>query len=149
MKYAKVENGLVVAYPYTTLRIDHPQVSFPEPLADDVLAGFNVFPVHPTPQPACQWYQRAEDITPKMVDGAWVQQWQVIHLGADERDALVVKEWERVRGLRNGKLSGTDWTQLADSPVDRAAWATYRQSLRDLPQETTNPFEVVWPTEPR
>lgn len=50
--------------------------------------------------------------------------------------------------MRTNKLSNTDWTQLADSPVDKSAWASYRQALRDLPSVTQNPFEVVWPEEP-
>ncbi len=35
---------------------------------------------------------------------------------------------------RNARLTGTDWTQLADAPFipqHKAAWAVYRQALRD------------------
>jgi len=56
--------------------------------------------------------------------------------------------WERLRSIRNTKLMNSDWTQVADSPVDQAAWATYRQALRDLPANTTDPFKPVWPQEP-
>ena len=44
-------------------------------------------------------------------------------------------EWlaERMRLHRNRLLSESDWTQTADAPVDQAAWATYRQQLRDFP----------------
>jgi hypothetical protein len=92
--------------------------------------------------------QRIEEITPKKINGEWVQQWQVINVGTDDRNALVLREWERLREMRNNKLSNTDWTQLADSPVDKSGWASYRQALRDLPLVTQNPFEVVWPEEP-
>ena len=56
----------------------------------------------------------------------------------------------QVRYLRNAKLAICDWTQLADVPVSdkKAAWAVYRQSLRDLPQKYTSPSSIVWPTEP-
>jgi hypothetical protein len=40
---------------------------------------------------------------------------------------------ERMRLHRNRLLSESDWTQTADAPVDQAAWATYRQQLRDFP----------------
>tara|TARA_R110002020_G_scaffold185737_1_gene383548 strand:- start:662 stop:931 length:270 start_codon:yes stop_codon:yes gene_type:complete len=53
-----------------------------------------------------------------------------------------------VRAQRNSMLRGSDWTQVADSPADADAWATYRQSLRDLPQTYTRVSEVVWPTPP-
>lgn len=53
-----------------------------------------------------------------------------------------------VRDDRNAKLSESDWTQVADAPVDKAAWATYRQALRDIPSQAGFPNEVVWPVEP-
>jgi len=53
-----------------------------------------------------------------------------------------------VREKRNDKLALSDWTQVADAPVDQAAWATYRQALRDLPAQTGFPNTVTWPVEP-
>ena len=50
--------------------------------------------------------------------------------------------------LRNAKLAESDWTQVADTPVDKTVWATYRQALRDIPQDFATPEEVVWPTLP-
>lgn len=38
----------------------------------------------------------------------------------------------RLRHWRNIELVNTDWTQVADAPVDKNAWAEYRQALRDL-----------------
>lgn len=54
----------------------------------------------------------------------------------------------RVRAERDSLLSFSDWTQVADSPVNKQAWATYRQALRDLPDQDGFPFEVVYPTKP-
>ena len=53
-----------------------------------------------------------------------------------------------VRLQRNVLLSESDWTQVADAPVDRAAWATYRQALRDIPSQVGFPLDVVWPKKP-
>jgi hypothetical protein len=55
---------------------------------------------------------------------------------------------QQVREKRNKLLSASDWTQVADAPVDKAAWATYRQALRDIPQQEGFPATVVWPTQP-
>jgi hypothetical protein len=55
---------------------------------------------------------------------------------------------ERVRADRNKRLADCDWTQLADSPVDKAAWATYRQALRDVPAQAGFPWTINWPTQP-
>jgi len=61
------------------------------------------------------------------------------------RDALA---WDRVRAERDRLLAASDWTQVADAPVDAAAWAVYRQALRDVPQDFASPDAVVWPTAP-
>ena len=54
----------------------------------------------------------------------------------------------RMRHWRNTELARTDWTQIADAPVDKAAWATYRQLLRDLPASNANPRFIELPNEP-
>jgi hypothetical protein len=64
-----------------------------------------------------------------------------------EADGLAIA-WSELRRERNGFLSASDWTVLGDSPTSTAAWKTYRQALRDLPANTTDPFNVVWPTPP-
>jgi hypothetical protein len=59
-------------------------------------------------------------------------------------------EWyfERLRLWRNAELKTSDWTQIEDAPVDKAAWATYRQSLRDLPSQSSDPSKLVFPIKP-
>lgn len=56
--------------------------------------------------------------------------------------------WDAIRARRDSLLDGSDWTQLADAPVDKAAWATYRQALRDITETFATPDAVVWPTQP-
>lgn len=59
--------------------------------------------------------------------------------------------WDSVKRRRNELLENSDWTQLLDSPLStevRSAWATYRQQLRDIPQQNVEPENVVWPTQP-
>jgi len=53
-----------------------------------------------------------------------------------------------IRSERDNLLKQSDWTQLSDAPVDAAAWATYRQALRDLPEQSGFPGDIVWPTKP-
>lgn len=59
-------------------------------------------------------------------------------------------EWlvERMRHYRNRLLADSDWTQLPDAPVDREAWATYRQTLRDFPATWTPSPTVNFPEAP-
>lgn len=60
----------------------------------------------------------------------------------------LVTAWQHLRQIRDGLLAASDWTVLADTPTNTAAWKTYRQALRDLPANTTDPFNVDWPTPP-
>ena len=52
------------------------------------------------------------------------------------------------RSQRDTLLTQTDWTQVADAPVDKAAWAAYRQALRDIPQQIGFPTTITWPVKP-
>lgn len=56
--------------------------------------------------------------------------------------------WERIIRWRNAELAATDWTQLPDSPADKATWATYRQALRDLPAQGGKAENAEFPTKP-
>ena len=54
----------------------------------------------------------------------------------------------RMRFWRNSELTRTDWTQLSDSVSDKAAWANYRQALRNLPASNLDPRQIELPVEP-
>ena len=58
------------------------------------------------------------------------------------------QKWEQLRNWRNAELAKSDWTQIADSTADKSAWATYRQELRDLPNQGTLADEVEIPEAP-
>ena len=55
---------------------------------------------------------------------------------------------ERMRNHRNRLLKESDWTQVADAPTDKTAWATYRQTLRDFPATWTAGPTVEFPDTP-
>jgi hypothetical protein len=56
---------------------------------------------------------------------------------------------ESARSYRTELLAETDWTQLADvSQTTKDAWATYRQALRDVPQQAGFPTNITWPEKP-
>jgi hypothetical protein len=57
--------------------------------------------------------------------------------------------WPTIRTRRDALLAQSDWTQLPDVPLeDKAAWAIYRQALRDV-TEQPDPHNIVWPTPPQ
>lgn len=56
-----------------------------------------------------------------------------------------------VRSTRDSLLRDCDWTQMPDSPLSeekKNAWQTYRQALRDVPQQENFPENVTWPDAP-
>jgi len=61
---------------------------------------------------------------------------------------------EILRLKRDALLKESDWTLMADSPLSdskKTEWATYRQSLRDLPSnnnDITSIDDVVFPNKP-
>lgn len=63
-------------------------------------------------------------------------------------DATNEQKWEQIRLWRNAQLAASDWTQITDSSADKAAWATYRQALRDLPAQSGLADDAEFPTAP-
>jgi hypothetical protein len=67
---------------------------------------------------------------------------------APYKAAKDAEQAKAVREQRDQKLKDSDWTQVADAPVDKAVWATYRQALRDITTQETFPWDIVWPDAP-
>jgi len=55
--------------------------------------------------------------------------------------------YERLRKKRNQLLHDSDWWVSSDLSITDAQTA-YRQALRDLPANTPDPANIIWPTEP-
>jgi hypothetical protein len=66
---------------------------------------------------------------------------------ADTRDTAFYEA--EARAKRQQLLAASDWTQLPDVPLaTKAAWATYRQALRNITEQAGFPLGIVWPTPP-
>ena len=73
------------------------------------------------------------------------QRWKGDGPSDDSEDA----KWGLMRSERDRKLTECDWTQVGDVPnAIKTKWQTYRQSLRDLPANTSDPLNPTWPSEP-
>tara|TARA_Y100000356_G_scaffold128275_1_gene128005 strand:+ start:1041 stop:1499 length:459 start_codon:yes stop_codon:yes gene_type:complete len=60
-------------------------------------------------------------------------------------------QWGQLRRQRNSLLFMSDYTQLNDAALTdskKTEWINYRQQLRDLPSNTSDPANPTWPTEP-
>ena len=59
--------------------------------------------------------------------------------------------WMKLRSERDNLLLSSDFTQLGDiglSDSKKTEWINYRQALRDLPANTSDPANPTWPTKP-
>lgn len=141
--FVKIKNGQVDKYPYlpADLRKENKNVSFPAEIANDTLAEYGVFPVKVVDLPTIDEKTQRVSGSVELVDGDWTQVWTVTQLPAENASA-------NVREHRDRLLKRSDWTQVADVPVDKEAWAQYRQALRDIPNQPSFPFDIAWPVEP-
>ena len=66
---------------------------------------------------------------------------------AFQRDVLPLMQLRTLRKRRNQLLAETDHLALADATLTDEMRA-YRQALRDLPANTDDPANPVWPIKP-
>ena len=112
-------------------------------MTPEVYASYGVYVCTADPIPAYNGHSQTAvfDAYYQNADSEWRASYKVEDLPQGAAAA-------NVRGKRNELLAESDWTQVADAPVDQAAWATYRQALRDIPQQPSFPYSVTWPTSP-
>jgi hypothetical protein len=132
------ETGAVVYY--HELRSMYPNVSGPlDDLYDVVFEG---------PQAQPERYQVAFRNGVEQIGGKWYTKYSVTGMDDEAKAALNTTQAEAVRKQRTERLKDSDWTQVADAPVDQAAWAAYRQALRDVTTQTGFPWTINWPVAP-
>ena len=152
MAYVKTPNDRVVAFPYTLerMRRDNPNVSFPQNPPEQVLASFGVFKVEVEEPPKVdeKTKKAVRDNVPAPVEGRWVLGWRVVEKNQKEREEYYDLMAATVRRRREDLLQETDWMALSDTPPMSAAWASYRQALRDITDQAGFPYDVTWPTTP-
>jgi len=101
----------------------------------------------------------------EQINGKWYTKWNlgpsffqtedadgnITTAAQNEAAYKAAKDAEQAKSVRNSrteKLKDSDWTQLADSTADKAAWATYRTALRNVPTQAGFPWTIDWPVAP-
>jgi hypothetical protein len=96
----------------------------------------------------------------EQIDGKWFTKHVLGPVFVDNEEATAAEQEaaykaqkdaeqaKAVRDDRNKRLADCDWTQVADAPVDKAAWAAHRQALRDVTAQEGFPWNVQWPEQP-
>ena len=125
----------------------------------EILASLGAEVVLEGPSATCNRYQFSMRQGVEQIDGKWYTKYVAGPIFVDgettaaEQEAaykaqIDADQAKSVRDQRTTKLAECDWTQLADAPVDKAAWATYRQALRDVTKQAGFPWDIEWPVAP-
>jgi len=122
--------------------------SFPQIISVGTLNDFGADPVLEGPQAQPTRYQFAFRDGVEQINGQWFTKYSVSNMDQEAKDALDTTQAEAVRKQRNDKLKDSDWTQVADAPVDKTVWAAYRQALRDVTTQAGFPWTINWPEAP-
>ena len=131
------------------VRSMYPNTSFPSQWTPALVEELGLDPIQETPAPTTTRYQVAfKDGVEQDAQGRWLWKWSISEMDDDAKAAKDAEQAKAVRATRDGKLAECDWTQLSDSQVDKAVWATYRQALRDVPAQAGFPYDITWPEKP-
>jgi hypothetical protein len=142
-----------------------PNTSMPQQLSEELLNSFGADVVFEGAQATGGTvYQYSQASGVEEIDGKWYTKYilgpvfldQVVDgvttTAAEQEDAYKAQkdaeQAKNVRATRDAKLAECDWTQVADAPVDKAVWATYRQALRDVTAQEGFPWTVTYPEQP-
>jgi len=148
--FIKLEDGEPTGHPIIedNFRRLFPNTSFPRFFMPETVEplGYGIYDF--SNQPEVERYEKVIEVAPIRSDaGIWRQTWAVIAMDDAERLAADELTVEQVRRERNGILFASDWMGLSDVTMSDG-WATYRQALRDVPEQAGFPDNVTWPTKP-
>jgi hypothetical protein len=145
------------------IRAMNPNVSMPQKFTTVTCDALGIDLVKPSARPEpTGTYKKVIKNGYEQVNGSWQVAWSEVDMftandsqtKAEQETAyqseLDAEKAADVRNQRNGLLTSSDWTQVDDSQVDKAAWAIYRQALRDITAHADFPnlADAAWPTEP-
>ena len=129
-------------------------------ITEEVINRFNSDVVFEGPQASGGTvYQYSQSFGVEQVDGKWYTKYVLGPIFTDGETTAIEQEVaykslkdaeqaQNIRNQRNQMLKDCDWTQLEDSPVDKILWASYRQSLRDITEQSGFPWEIQWAVQP-
>ncbi len=150
--YALIQGNAVDIYPFTQsdLQAIYPGASVPVQWSPEFMASEGIVTVFSTGASYDPRTQTADQVGCEYNEDAtrWETAWVVRDLTPEEIAAQDAQQAEIVRDERNARLAECDWTQLADAPTNHAEWAVYRQALRDVPEQSGFPWNVIWPVSP-
>jgi hypothetical protein len=147
----------------------HPNTSMPQQLSEELLNDFGADVVFEGPQATGgTHYQYSQAQGVEQINGKWYtkhilgpvftdttdESGNVTSAAANEAAYKAAKDADQaksVRATRDSKLAESDWRVIKATETSTtldAAWATYRQALRDVTGQDGFPWTIVWPDAP-
>lgn len=152
--YIKIlENGIQKSYSIEQLKLDNPNVSFPETIKISTLEEYSVYPCEISEKPIIN--ERTHIVKLKKyatkINGTYVYEYDITEKSIEEINAYDSFVSQEVRNKRNKLLQETDWvvtksTELS-TPIPNE-WIYYRQELRNIPEQVSFPYHIIWPIKP-
>ena len=148
------------------IRSDNPNVSLPKVWNANVNEALGIDPVlaSPKPNPSGDFKVVVRNGVTQDANNNWVYAWTEREMFTeyedDEGNTVTVQAQKDAktaadnaalasteRSKRDDLLKATDHYGLSDVTMSEAM-TTYRQALRDVPQQTDFPGTITWPTKP-
>jgi hypothetical protein len=148
------------------IRLDNKNMSLPKVWTESVCDALGVDPVlaAPAPEPSAAYKLVVRNGVVQDADGNWVEAWverEMFTEYTDENGDVQTVAAQKTaydtentairaaaeRDVRNTLLKETDHYALSDVTMTDAM-KTYRQALRDVPQQTDFPGTISWPEKP-
>ena len=147
----------------------HPNTSMPQQLGEELLNEFGADVVFEGPQASGGTvYQYSQRDGVEQVNGKWYtkhilgpvftdttdEAGNVTSAAANEAAYKAAKDSDQaksVRATRDSKLAESDWRVIKAAETSTtldAAWATYRQALRDVTGQEGFLWTITWPDAP-
>ena len=137
--------------------------SFPKVWDNEVHTILDIDPILAAPKPSSTALQRVNSVAPVQdANSNWVEGWEVVDVFVDTTvDGVTTTKAEHeaahtaaitasaaayARTTRNTLLSKTDWSGNSDVTMS-SGMATYRQALRNVPNQAGFPETISWPEE--
>ena len=147
--FIKITNGIPENYTIGQLRRDNPNTSFPKDIPESVLANYNVYKYTQLPQPTFD--QKTQKITQSNFyqneNEDWVKGWDITEKTPEEIQQWIDYLSRDARNKRNDLLKETDYLALSDNTLT-TEMTEYRQSLRDITNQSGFPENITWPVKP-